>query len=43
MALRTEELEGKTATYICAFTTDGDILLYDTLIANLKYEGLEFI
>lgn len=43
VALRTEELDGKTATYICAFTTDGEIILNDTFVANLKYEGLEFI
>lgn len=43
VALRTEELEGKTATYITSFTIDGNIVLEDTLISDLKYEGLEFI
>lgn len=43
VALKTTEFEGKTATYITAFTTDGKILLEDTLIENLKYEGIEFI
>ncbi|GLV44941.1 uncharacterized protein CBL_14487 [Carabus blaptoides fortunei] len=43
VALRTEELDSKTATYICAFTIDGEIILQDTFIAKLKYEGLEFI
>ncbi|XP_075973782.1 soluble calcium-activated nucleotidase 1 isoform X1 [Anticarsia gemmatalis] len=43
VALKTTEFEGKTATYISAFTTDGTVLLHDTLIENLKYEGLEFI
>lgn len=43
VALRTEELEGKTATYITSFTITGQILLEDTLISDLKYEGLEFI
>lgn len=43
VALKTTEFEGKTATYICAFKTDGTVLLHDTLIENLKYEGLEFI
>ncbi|KAF5280248.1 hypothetical protein FQA39_LY18071 [Lamprigera yunnana] len=43
VALRSEELEGKTATYITAFTINGNILLEDTFISNLKYEGLEFI
>lgn len=43
VALRSEELEGKTATYITAFTINGNILLEDTFISNLKFEGLEFI
>ncbi|KAL4717984.1 hypothetical protein ACJJTC_013024 [Scirpophaga incertulas] len=43
VALRTTEYEGKTATYIYAFKTDGSVLLHDTLIENLKYEGIEFI
>ncbi|CAH2106195.1 unnamed protein product [Euphydryas editha] len=43
VALKTTEFEGKTATYITAFKTDGTILLQDTLIENLKYEGIEFI
>ncbi|KAJ2937873.1 hypothetical protein O0L34_g18695 [Tuta absoluta] len=43
VALKTTEFEGKTATYITAFKTDGTMLLADTLVENLKYEGLEFI
>lgn len=43
VALKTTEFEGKTATYITAFKTDGKILLEDTLVENLKYEGIEFI
>ncbi|XP_057651713.1 soluble calcium-activated nucleotidase 1 [Diorhabda carinulata] len=43
IALRTEELNGNTATYITAFTIDGKILLEDEHIADDKYEGLEFI
>ncbi|XP_032523983.2 apyrase [Danaus plexippus] len=43
VALKTTEYEGKTATYITAFTTDGTVLLKDTLVENLKYEGFEFI
>lgn len=43
IALRTEELEGKTATYITAFRTDGYVLLEDVLVSDMKYEGLEFI
>ncbi|XP_050299592.1 apyrase [Anthonomus grandis grandis] len=43
VALKTEELEGKTATYITAFTIKGEILLEDSFVSDLKYEGLEFI
>lgn len=43
VALRTEELDGKTATYFMAFTITGEVLVEDTLISDLKYEGLEFI
>ncbi|XP_072931822.1 apyrase [Epargyreus clarus] len=43
VALKTTEFEGKTATYITAFKTDGTVLLQDTFVENLKYEGLEFI
>lgn len=43
VALRTEELNGKTATYITSFTIQGQILLNDTWISDLKYEGLEFV
>ncbi|CAH1116007.1 unnamed protein product [Phaedon cochleariae] len=43
VALRTEELEGNTSTYVTAFTVEGTILLDDLEIANVKYEGFEFI
>lgn len=43
VALRTEEIEGKTATYFTAFDIDGNVLLDDTFVSDLKYEGLEFI
>ncbi|XP_026131689.1 soluble calcium-activated nucleotidase 1-like isoform X2 [Carassius auratus] len=43
LALKSEEDAGRTATYITAFTLDGRILLPDTKIGDLKYEGLEFI
>jgi hypothetical protein len=43
VALKTSEFEGKTATYITAFKTDGTVLLHDTFVENLKYEGIEFI
>ncbi|KAL1494556.1 hypothetical protein ABEB36_010136 [Hypothenemus hampei] len=43
LALKTEELEGKTATYITAFSIKGDVLMEDSFVSDLKYEGLEFI
>ncbi|XP_053607423.1 apyrase [Plodia interpunctella] len=43
VALKSTEFEGKTATYISAFKTDGTVLLHDSLVENLKYEGLEFL
>ncbi|XP_056323823.1 soluble calcium-activated nucleotidase 1b isoform X2 [Danio aesculapii] len=43
LALKSEEDAGNIATYITAFTLDGRILLPDTKIADVKYEGLEFI
>ncbi|XP_028027082.1 soluble calcium-activated nucleotidase 1 [Bombyx mandarina] len=43
VALKTTEFEGKTATYITAFTTDGLELLSDTFVENMKYEGIEFL
>lgn len=45
VALRTEELDGNTATYVTAFRTgDGQVILQDTPIADgIKYEGIEFI
>lgn len=44
VALKTEEVDGKTATYITVFRIDGKILLPDQKIsASLKFEGLEFV
>lgn len=43
VALKSEEYRGQTATYITAFTIQGQILLPDTRIASQKFEGLEFI
>lgn len=44
VALQTEELNGKTSTYITAFTITGKTLLASERIeTELKYEGLEFI
>ncbi|XP_028842581.1 soluble calcium-activated nucleotidase 1 [Denticeps clupeoides] len=43
LALKSEEDAGKIATYILAFTLDGLVLLPETKIGEVKYEGLEFI
>ncbi|XP_062387523.1 soluble calcium-activated nucleotidase 1 isoform X1 [Sardina pilchardus] len=43
LALKSEEDAGKIATYILAFTLDGQILLPETKIGDVKYEGLEFV
>ncbi|KAJ9581244.1 hypothetical protein L9F63_023570 [Diploptera punctata] len=43
IALRSEENNGATATYIMGFDIKGNILLPETKIADKKYEGFEFI
>ena len=43
VALKSEEVEGKTATYITAFNVEGNILLKETKIEDKKFEGIEFI
>lgn len=43
VALKSEEDAGKIATYMIAFTLDGQVLMPEIKIGNVKYEGLEFI
>ncbi|KAK1887101.1 Soluble calcium-activated nucleotidase 1 [Dissostichus eleginoides] len=43
LALKSEEYAGSIATYITAFTLDGQVLMPETQIGNVKFEGLEFI
>ncbi|XP_071359844.1 soluble calcium-activated nucleotidase 1b isoform X1 [Trachinotus anak] len=43
VALKSEEDAGRIATYIIAFTLDGRVLMPETKIGDVKYEGLEFI
>lgn len=44
IALSTEELNGKTSSYISAFNVNGDMLMAETRIpTDFKFEGLEFI
>jgi len=42
-ALKSEEVEGKVATYITVLTTDNKVLLPETKFADAKFEGLEFV
>lgn len=43
VALKSEEVSGKIASYITVFTLEGEILLEDIKIGNVKYEGIEFV
>ena len=43
VALKTEEDQGRIASYIMAFTTNGDILMEEQKIGDIKFEGIEFI
>jgi len=43
VAIKSEEVGDSAASFILAFTVEGEILLPETKIADVKYEGLEFI
>nr|XP_061791881.1 soluble calcium-activated nucleotidase 1-like [Nerophis lumbriciformis] len=43
LALKSEEDGGKVASYVIAFTLSGRVLMPETKIGDVKYEGLEFI
>ncbi|XP_012258133.2 soluble calcium-activated nucleotidase 1 [Athalia rosae] len=43
VALKTEEHQGQTATYITAFTIEGLVLMPEIRVSDKKFEGLEFI
>ena len=43
IAVKSEELEGKIASYILVFNIDGRILYPETKIGDHKFEGIEFI
>lgn len=43
VALKSEENNGEVASYITVFILDGRVLLPETKIGNIKYEGIEFI
>jgi soluble calcium-activated nucleotidase 1 len=43
VALKTEEYQGETATYITAFNINGQIIMPDIKVSDKKFEGLEFV
>ncbi|XP_049863254.1 soluble calcium-activated nucleotidase 1-like [Schistocerca gregaria] len=43
VALKTMETSKEVRTFVMAFTVTGKILLKETPVAEMKYEGLEFI
>ena len=43
VALKSEEVEGRVATYIMAFTTGGEVVMAEEKIGDRKFEGIEFI
>ena len=43
VALKTEEDRGKISSYILVFNISGEIIMEETKIGDVKYEGVEFI
>ena len=43
VALKSEEVDGKIASYILAFDINGTILMPERKIGDVKYEGIEFV
>ncbi|MDP2434938.1 MAG: hypothetical protein Q8P67_04290 [archaeon] len=43
VVLKTEEHNGKTGTYIAVYRLDGTVLMPESFIEGVKYEGLEFL
>ncbi|XP_057342194.1 soluble calcium-activated nucleotidase 1 isoform X4 [Microplitis mediator] len=43
IALKTEEFQSQTASYITAFTINGAVLMPDLKIGDYKFEGFEFV
>ena len=43
VALKSEEDDGKIATYITVFNLRGDVLMNDVKVGSEKYEGIEFL
>ena len=43
VALKSEEDQGHIATYVTVFTMSGEVLVEETIIGDIKYEGIEFV
>ena len=43
VAIKSEEDNGKVSSYILAFDIDGNILMDERRIGEVKYEGIEFV
>jgi len=43
VALKSEEIEGKTASYLMVFDLQGNIIVPETKVGDHKYEGIEFL
>lgn len=43
VALKSEEVDGKIATYVMAFRIDGAMILPETKMGDFKFEGIEFV
>nr|XP_034313922.1 soluble calcium-activated nucleotidase 1 isoform X2 [Crassostrea gigas] len=43
VALKSEEVSGKIASYLTIFKIDGKIILKEKYVGDVKYEGIEFI
>jgi soluble calcium-activated nucleotidase 1 len=43
VALKTEEHRDKISTYIMVFDLNGQVLMEETFIGNVKFEGIEVV
>ena len=43
VALKTEEDQGRISSYIMVFTTNGELIMDEQKIGDIKFEGIEFI
>ena len=43
VALKSEEIEGRVATYMMAFNIQGEVIMEEEKIGERKFEGIEFI